>query len=207
MSNNDSYKASDALPPGPFLGRRLQLARLCHALEEARLGAGGRLWIVGPQGIGKSRLLAEIAGYAAWRHFPVEHAASDLDPQAPQIGSGLLIVDPVAMMRVATLNDRLCRVGERGILALATATSADRCVQAGIPEAALVAVGGLDPRGLAPAARRLAGICTRSRLGPSRGPVNVRAPGTDARGRRAFSRDGPRRALAGPSPLPSWFLA
>lgn len=145
MSNNDSYKASDTLPPGPFLGRRLQLARLCHALEEARLGAGGRLWIVGPQGIGKSRLLAEIAGYAAWRHFPVEHAAMDLDPQAPQIGSGLLIVDPVAMARVATLNDRLCRVGERGILALATATSADRCVQAGIPEAALVAVGGLDP--------------------------------------------------------------
>ena len=44
----------------PFVGRHEQLARVQDALAEARGGAATALWLVGPAGIGKSRLLKEI---------------------------------------------------------------------------------------------------------------------------------------------------
>ncbi len=56
--------AIEKLPPGPFLGRRIELARLCRAVEQTRHGRGAHYWLVGPAGIGKSRLLVEIAHYA-----------------------------------------------------------------------------------------------------------------------------------------------
>ncbi|MBW2294505.1 MAG: ATP-binding protein [Deltaproteobacteria bacterium] len=144
MSTDRSSAALDALPPGPFLGRRVELARLCRAVEQTRDGRGGRLWIVGPQGIGKSRLLAEIAQYGALRNVPVERASSNMDPDAYPIGPGLVIVDPVANAHVTVLDDRLRRASERGILGLATATSFGQGLPAGIPETAVIAVEGLD---------------------------------------------------------------
>lgn len=44
----------------PFVGRHEQLARVQDALAEARGGSATALWLVGPAGIGKSRLLKEI---------------------------------------------------------------------------------------------------------------------------------------------------
>lgn len=54
-----------ALPPrriGPFVGRRRELAQLVSWLEE---GEGALLTVVGPPGVGKSRLLAQASADAA----------------------------------------------------------------------------------------------------------------------------------------------
>lgn len=144
MPTNPSFDAIDHVPPGPFLGRRDELAQLCHAVEETRHGRGARLWIVGPPGIGKTRLVAEIERYAAWRGVPVEHVGADLDPRAFPVGPRLVIVDPVERTRVANLEDWLGHTAERGILGLATAISRGYCVEANIPEAAQVEIQGLD---------------------------------------------------------------
>jgi DNA-binding SARP family transcriptional activator len=48
----------------PLLGREIELARLHAALAAARAGDGGLLMIRGEAGIGKSRLIAELAGAA-----------------------------------------------------------------------------------------------------------------------------------------------
>jgi hypothetical protein len=163
MPIDDSPEVTDTLPSGPFLGRRMELARLCRAVEEARFGGAGRLWIVGPSGIGKSRLLDEIARYAAWRHVPVAYAGSQLDPCEPGIGPGLLIVDPVAPTHVERVDDRLRQGAERGILGLATTSSPGRCLRSGIPEASLISLEGLDPKD----SLRLLGACLGSALDPA----------------------------------------
>jgi DNA-binding SARP family transcriptional activator len=49
----------------PLIGRTIQMARLREALAAALLGKGGLLAVVGEAGIGKSRLVAEIAAEAA----------------------------------------------------------------------------------------------------------------------------------------------
>lgn len=145
MPTDESANLSDLMPPGPFLGRRAELARLCDAVEEVRLEQGSRLWIVGPAGIGKSRLLAEVARYAAWRGIPVGHIRSSRDRDAPGDGPSLQIVDPVAAGHVARLEERLCRAAEQGRLGLATATSSGLCAAANIPKAALIEIDELDP--------------------------------------------------------------
>ena len=49
----------------PLIGRDTELATLCAALDEARRGRGGMVAIVGEAGIGKTRLVAELARTAA----------------------------------------------------------------------------------------------------------------------------------------------
>ncbi|MHB1312548.1 MAG: ATP-binding protein [Gemmatimonadaceae bacterium] len=44
----------------PFVGRHEQLARAQDALADARAGTASALWLIGPAGIGKSRLLREL---------------------------------------------------------------------------------------------------------------------------------------------------
>ena len=83
--------------------------------------------------------------YAAWRDIPVDFGSPDLIPSSRRTPTRLVIVDPVASSQVARLDDELCRVAEEPGLALATAASRDRCEEAGVPEAAIVIVGGLDP--------------------------------------------------------------
>src|SRR5690242_1897648 len=47
--------------PDPLVGRRAELGRLAEAVQRARCGSGGILLISGDAGIGKSRLVAELA--------------------------------------------------------------------------------------------------------------------------------------------------
>jgi predicted ATPase len=56
----------------PFVGRRAELAQARELLDRLGAGRGGALIVVGEPGIGKTRLLEEIA--------PV---AGDFSPRAP----------------------------------------------------------------------------------------------------------------------------
>jgi hypothetical protein len=180
QANRFPSDSDDRLPIGPFLGRRPELERLCRAVEEARCGRGARLWIVGPTGIGKTRMLAEIVQYAAWRHVPVDNAnAADLrddsDRREFRFEPSVLIVDPVEVSQVAELDERLCRASEKSTLALATLASAESCSSAGVPKAALITLGRLDPED----SLRLLEAC----LGPAFDPVSARRSVVSAGGR------------------------
>ncbi len=48
----------------PFVGRQAELATLLHQLAAAQQGAGGVVLVTGEPGIGKTRLVAELAGRA-----------------------------------------------------------------------------------------------------------------------------------------------
>jgi predicted ATPase len=51
----------------PFVGRRTELQLLCDALDEAASGRGGVLLVTGEPGIGKTRLMRELAPWASER--------------------------------------------------------------------------------------------------------------------------------------------
>lgn len=65
---------TDALP---FVGRVAERARLVRALDDACDGAGGVAVVVGDAGIGKTRLLDELADAARWRGVDVVAAGTD----------------------------------------------------------------------------------------------------------------------------------
>ena len=66
-----------AVPPGAVLrspvlvGRSAELTTVRRLVDAAARGTGGALLVVGEAGIGKTRLLAEVAGRAAERGLPV----------------------------------------------------------------------------------------------------------------------------------------
>jgi diguanylate cyclase (GGDEF)-like protein len=55
----------------PLVGRRSELARLQSRWEQARGGAGGAVRVVGPPGIGKSRLVDELCDHVRAAGYPV----------------------------------------------------------------------------------------------------------------------------------------
>lgn len=62
----------DALPAQmPLIGRREERAALLAHLEAAIGGAGTLIWVEGEAGVGKTRLLQEVARDAAWRDITV----------------------------------------------------------------------------------------------------------------------------------------
>ena len=66
----------------PLIGRDRELAAMAAALERVRDGAGGALAVEGEPGIGKSRLLAELADRAArdgWRVAGARASEAELD--------------------------------------------------------------------------------------------------------------------------------
>ncbi len=54
-------EAMEALPRAPFVGRKRELAQLEHCLHAVRAGRGGSVLLVGDPGIGKTRMVAELA--------------------------------------------------------------------------------------------------------------------------------------------------
>jgi len=67
----------------PLIGRREELSRINHALERAALGHGSLWSITGAAGIGKTRLMTEIARMADRRGFDVRWSFSTWEGQAP----------------------------------------------------------------------------------------------------------------------------
>jgi DNA-binding SARP family transcriptional activator/tetratricopeptide (TPR) repeat protein len=68
-SREDSPSAGDAREPVRLVGRAADLARLRRALTEARGGRGGAVAVLGEAGIGKTRLVEEMAHEAAHQGF------------------------------------------------------------------------------------------------------------------------------------------
>ena len=61
----------------PFSGREAQMAMLREQLDRASSGVGSVVLVEGEAGMGKSRLLEEVAVVARRRHFRVGSCAAD----------------------------------------------------------------------------------------------------------------------------------
>ncbi|HET7305030.1 MAG TPA: AAA family ATPase [Segeticoccus sp.] len=86
--------------PGHTLhGRREQLDTLCGALDRAAAGEHATVWMQGPAGIGKTRLLTEIAGVATERGFVVAAAQADELERSRPFG---VVADALGCTRSAT---------------------------------------------------------------------------------------------------------
>lgn len=70
----------------PFVGYHEQRAAVMEAVEQAIAGAGGMVLVAGEAGLGKSRLLNEIAAGAAWRGAQVIWGRGREDAQALPFG-------------------------------------------------------------------------------------------------------------------------
>jgi len=98
----------------PIVGREREIHRLRWAWRRARRGEGAALLVLGPSGIGKTRLMAELATLAAHDGASVSYATSR-DPLDP--GTLARAVDPsvLTLLVVDDLEDR-----SSGALALVT---------------------------------------------------------------------------------------
>jgi predicted ATPase/DNA-binding SARP family transcriptional activator len=74
-------------PEPPLVGRQEQRAELMDAVEMAIAGAGGMLLVAGEAGLGKSRMLREVAGGAEWRGAQVSWGRGREDAQALPFGA------------------------------------------------------------------------------------------------------------------------
>ncbi len=63
--------------PAPFVGRMTERARLRALLDRARAGQGGLALVLGEPGIGKTRLLEELAHAAGWRGWQIAWGHGD----------------------------------------------------------------------------------------------------------------------------------
>lgn len=61
------HRLAPAQLASPLVGRQAELTRLTKALEQLRMGMGGTIHLTGELGIGKSRLLSELAALAGAR--------------------------------------------------------------------------------------------------------------------------------------------
>jgi DNA-binding SARP family transcriptional activator len=76
-----------ALPEPPLVGRPEQRAELMDAVEQAIAGAGGMLLVAGEAGLGKSRMLREIAAGAEWRGAHISWGRGQEGAQALPFGA------------------------------------------------------------------------------------------------------------------------
>ncbi len=66
MTSKDDSQPAECLPPGDdFVGRERELAELRAGLDDAVAGRGSLFFVSGEPGIGKTRLVRELAGRAA----------------------------------------------------------------------------------------------------------------------------------------------
>ena len=106
----------------PFVGRSMSLGRLDRALDEALTGRPRAVFVEGPAGIGKSRLVGELLAKARRRgaivlvgrcsedlavpYLPLAHA---LEPLGEDLGVARQLLDPAS----ATPDDPLAALDER----------------------------------------------------------------------------------------------
>ncbi|HYI22032.1 MAG TPA: adenylate/guanylate cyclase domain-containing protein, partial [Candidatus Limnocylindrales bacterium] len=130
----------------PMLGRESELELLSHAHERATSGNVERLLIVAPPGVGKSRLLREIAERIAeqptgsgagasviWRSRARPHSLSPFDPIARLMGEAL---SPADVGRDAAASDLRRHLAAAGASDLRADVVVDACLALAWPPAA-----------------------------------------------------------------------
>ena len=196
-------RSSTRPPRRPLVGREAELARLREEWERARAGAGRLVAVCGPEGMGKTRLAAELAAEVHEAGAVVRYATANGSPAAV-----LAALDGVRRVAGPTLLvvDDAERAGGDVPDALAELAGA----LADVP--ALVLVNGRDPaeqrRDHARAARRRGGGRDRvgAGLSPSGGCWKRAAASRGARtrssaaGRGSRRRGGSTRRRGGPRP-------
>jgi DNA-binding SARP family transcriptional activator len=106
---------SGALPAaltvvGPtFVGREAELARLLDAYDRAATGSVERILLTGPHGMGKTRLLAELAREAQARGGLVRYGLSDAWPQQTGVPV-IILLDDLHRASTAELTSLMERV-------------------------------------------------------------------------------------------------
>ncbi len=101
----ESAPPPEVRPAEPtFVGRTAERAALLARLEQARSGRGGLAAILGEAGVGKTRLLAELARAAGWRGWQVIWAS------APQVGDPAPYAPLAAALATALAGPRLAQI-------------------------------------------------------------------------------------------------
>jgi hypothetical protein len=92
---------------GPFVGRNRELADLTTALDAVAADGSGAELIDGPAGIGKSRLLDEVAAMASKRGFTVLSARASTSEQGFAFGVAGQLLEPVLLTAKAAQRKEL----------------------------------------------------------------------------------------------------
>ena len=141
-----SDRSSGSFHDFAFVGRRPELSRLCRGVEDAVVGLGARLWLVGPAGIGKTRLAEELLCYARLRGVPNrsgDAAILEKNLDSPDFAAcRVLVVDPVLEIEQSQVEAELQRFVSRGGFAVAAARRLDDART--VPVADRVVLAGLD---------------------------------------------------------------
>ena len=130
---------SPSAPPAewPLVGRQTQLARLREALIRARSGQPTAVMLIGEPGIGKSRLLREVAGWARSHGFLVAGGSCSQDEGAPPLWPwSRVFADLDAALPVAPA-DRIDLLSRPGELTARFADEGDEAVRWDLWEAVL----------------------------------------------------------------------
>lgn len=144
----------DADSSSPLVGRDRDLAWLRTCWQRARLGDGGLVTLFGTEGMGKTRLAAELAGKAYGEGATVLYAAGPGAPEAALAAIArvraasrptLLVVDD-ADRAAAEVRAAIVGLGDelRGHPSLVVATGADRDTLAGLRPGGSSALAPLD---------------------------------------------------------------
>ena len=108
----------------PLLGRAAETARLGAALAEARAGGGRAVLVVAPPGVGKTRLVEEVAGAARAEGTPVWRARVVADAAGPAAAVEQLLLAALGVAPAEPVAETLARA--RAILDGAAGGAADR---------------------------------------------------------------------------------
>ncbi len=96
----------------PFVGRARELAVLADRLERVTAGQGGVVLVIGTEGIGKTRLVAEIESLPGAQHVAIVHARAGLGSESRP---GELVADLLLACGVETAPARGTSASPEGI--------------------------------------------------------------------------------------------
>lgn len=131
-------------------------------VEEARQGRSLRLWLCGPSGVGKTRLLGELERYAVWRGVALERMSPEDRPHGwKTIGNTprVRIVDSVRAAALATLEEKFREIDAGGLLTIAATRDQRALEDLGVRRSSMLVLG---PLGREESLRVLRGLLGRS---------------------------------------------
>lgn len=109
---------------GPLVGRHAERARLVELVERAAAGTGGLAVLLGDAGIGKTRLLDEVAGAAAWRGVTVARVAATESAPGALLDAVAAVLPDARLDQLADLDDPVWVASWRATRAIGTTAGA-----------------------------------------------------------------------------------